>query len=601
MHSKHVFQFPFRWDVKYVGNDLSKTLYGERTDLDAFHEKLTSKPTSCWSEVVDFKTDTAENYNAWTYFYSFVRKAIFPDATYRSYKQYTYALGQNATYQITIVKKAWPDFDKINFEQTLTLELKSVTLNVYDLGVGVLSFSLENDSYGEPEDILKINDFGRRLYPQYIGPGFNLQYPKNSFLASSIQLINEDKSLNIQSDFIQDYARSPSYLPPHILQLLDSGLKTDSTFFTEKIPVAKAGIRIKPVLDDRMFVLCWYGRSQLAQELTTLTGTQYDLTKEKDFWYRYVFVDTDLTCPDPLLKDTLLKQTTYTRWAPEKTLFGVSRYTFVILTDAGDFAANVLSVHLTDIYARLALVELVQRSALLRFSGEVSFVSRLLKNTADLSFTSNQVQELNSSYIQFDNRFFFKEVTAQEQGIELYDMLHARMRLSETASDVKREISELNNYVQAASSETQRVSLERISLLGGLFLVPGFLLSYFGWGILDFKHVPINVWGFWSIVIAFLALFGIGYQAFFAKPGEFKANAMILRVFLFLIVLLVGIPVIGTLFVPEKATATQPVIDSTATEKIDSLRQEIRLLRQSIKQPTVSVPKANSAPNAKAK
>ncbi|GAB4047881.1 hypothetical protein [Spirosoma litoris] len=599
MHSKHVFQFPFRWDVKYIGKDLSKTPYGERTDLAAFHEKLTTKDASRWSEIVDFKTDTPEHYNAWTYFYPFVRKAIFPDANYRSYKQYTYELGQNATYQITIVKKAWPHFDKIAFEKTFTLALRSVTLNVYDLGVGVLSFSLENDTYGEPEDILQINDFGRRLYPQYIGPGFNLQYPQNSFLASSIQLLNEDKSLNIQSNFVQDYANSPSYLPPHILQLLDSGLKTDSVFFAEKLPIASVGIRIEPVLDDRMFVLCWYGRNQLVHELAVLTNTQYDLTKQKDFWYRYVFVDTDLTCPDPVLKNTLLKQTTYTRWAPEKTLFGVSRYTFVILTDEGDFASSVLSVHLTNIYTRLALIGLVQRAALLRFSGEVSYVSRRLKNTTELAFISDQVQELNRSYIQFDNRFFFKEVTAQEQGIELYDMLHAQMRLLETASDVKREISELNNYVQTANSETQRVTLERVSLLGGLFLVPSFLLSYLGWGILDFNHVPINGWEFGLIGFAFFALFCIGYKAFFAKPSEFKPNAWIFRVFLALIVLLVLTPAIGTLLVPEKVTQTQPVIDSTATEKIDSLRNEIRLLRQSIKQPTVSTPKTASVLNNK--
>ena len=49
-------------------------------------------------------------------------------------------------------------------------------------------------------------------------------------------------------------------------------------------------------------------------------------------------------------------------------------------------------------------------------------------------------------YLVFINRIFFKEVTAQDQGIEIYDMIQKNMRINEDVFAIDKQIEELHNY-----------------------------------------------------------------------------------------------------------------------------------------------------------
>lgn len=49
-----------------------------------------------------------------------------------------------------------------------SLNVSKIYLNLYENGIAVLGFFLDNKNYDQPTDILKINDFGRRIYPQFL-------------------------------------------------------------------------------------------------------------------------------------------------------------------------------------------------------------------------------------------------------------------------------------------------------------------------------------------------------------------------------------------------------------------------------------------------
>jgi len=51
------------------------------------------------------------------------------------------------------------------------LKLDGIALRHFKNDVGILSFHLINDRYDNFDDILNINDFGRRLFPQFLGDG----------------------------------------------------------------------------------------------------------------------------------------------------------------------------------------------------------------------------------------------------------------------------------------------------------------------------------------------------------------------------------------------------------------------------------------------
>lgn len=65
-----------------------------------------------------------------------------------------------------------------------------------------------------------------------------------------------------------------------------------------------------------------------------------------DFWYKYVFVDSgdndyDVTCQNKELRTKLIKESTYERWQKFGTLYGITRYSMVALTDEGDFCKEL--------------------------------------------------------------------------------------------------------------------------------------------------------------------------------------------------------------------------------------------------------------------
>ena len=52
-------------------------------------------------------------------------------------------------------------------EKEFKLNLDSISLTLFKTGVGILSYQLSNNNYKEFEEIIKINDFGRRIYPPF--------------------------------------------------------------------------------------------------------------------------------------------------------------------------------------------------------------------------------------------------------------------------------------------------------------------------------------------------------------------------------------------------------------------------------------------------
>ncbi|MBK7010294.1 MAG: hypothetical protein IPH36_17490 [Saprospiraceae bacterium] len=77
-------------------------------------------------------------------------------------------------YQISIKQKG--------SRKEIYLTIDGLTLHFYNTGVGVLSYNLSNTepSQANSETLLQINEYGRRIYPQFIS-SVGLLSPKNFF------------------------------------------------------------------------------------------------------------------------------------------------------------------------------------------------------------------------------------------------------------------------------------------------------------------------------------------------------------------------------------------------------------------------------------
>lgn len=477
--SYHIFMFPFSLKADWKQADIDKMLRNDSWERKQFFYK---------------EGDFASNFSEQGYFYDFCSGALFDDPTSlnRVLSTYQLPISEGDTYTINI--------NKYGKKHSYTLAVEKIELNIYDEKAAVLSFHLNNSKYKDTQDILFINDYGRRIYPQYLVNNekgeINIQKTKDSFLADSICL-SFDKRPSLEDDFS---SYSKKRIPPFTMPKFILGL----------LPEAMHDCRW--LLDDRMYVVSYFCNPDFAEQMRTKYGTEgkwLDKQRPEWFWYQYVFIDNDdPTCQDENMFKKLLNRTTYTRWSSYGTFFGISRYSFVNLI--GNDVIDLLRQTKT-MYYRMASLVLAQRVLSLYYSREISEISKELDED---KLTNKQLRKrvntLNRDYLRFVNNVYFREVTPQDQGIELYDRMQEQMNIKRDEEGLSTEVEQLYHYVTMANDEQRNKETERLSLIATLFLAPTLLTGI--WGMNLKEGFPADGW-YWlySSVVFVLAIIIVAF------------------------------------------------------------------------------------------
>jgi len=481
--SYHSFLFPFRWD--YCNRNRLKDIHGisykKRLDVKRFAEALKSG----W-EYVPFKITNAEDYNEYVYFYEYVREAVYNTEgkkgrlkNNRTTYLFRYNLPKDRKlfYNVYIKRGG----SELNSPDTYRLVVDEISMKTFNTGVAILQFNLKNLKYNSPEQILEINDFGRRIYPQFLGD-FDEQdeekrgvmATKSAYFADRIEIeeapfengYNEsDDYYSSVENLIVEKNQNPTRIPYFIANLMGERFKNK---YDEKGSRLKKGdVLINPIVDDRMFVICSYANKNCFP-----TEATYN---EHDFWYKYLFVDGGSKgCDCVSMEKQLLEDHSYIRWIGSGGIHGVSRYSFMYLTNCDDFSQNIAFRHNKTMYSQIILIALAQRASILRFSDEVTYISSLKRKVAD------RISELYKNYIKFINKMYFREVTAQEQGIEIYDKVLTHMRIKADIKDLDDEIAELHDYANLLADKKTNNILTTLGVIGFLFLTPTFITGFLG-------------------------------------------------------------------------------------------------------------------------
>ncbi len=430
--------------------------------------------------------ESHENYNEYIYFYEHVRKTLYG----------LKSLNETQASYYFEHKKQRGTLDVVVGEKTYVLDIVGISMRTFETSVAILTIELENTLYGEPKDVLSINDFVRRLYPQFLTEKTDTQsrldVVKGALLPHSVSMTLEGEA-SVKEDFSyyekkENLSHDVTHLPAYIHTLLGSAFSSHCDDVS--------CIHIEPVVDDRMFLLSLYGSDALSEKMKiydeSISSYAYE---EDDFWYKYVFVDgTDKTCQSRHMQRKLIKETTYDRWVEWGTLYGVSRYSFVALSSQW-FAQNRLEPHMRTMYFQMFSLLLAYRSSVLQFSKRVSDITLQDKENFDLASLQKSVSSLYKDYINFQNNLLFREVTAQEQGIELYAQALKVMQIDEQVKNLDSEIAELHTYVSMKVEEKDQQDaqqreerLEKISELGAVFLPPSLLAGIYGVNIFHFPQ-----------------------------------------------------------------------------------------------------------------
>ena len=470
MFSKHVFFFPFKWNVKgHKGFDFTKQI-----DLS----NLKPSAYSNWQRNLHpDEKDAKVLYDEKCYYYPFVRDVLYdtgkPDTLVYHFERRETKPNTKCLYHI-----------KVHKGKEFALNLEAINLNFYSTGVGMLTFYLQNDSYKELDEILAINQYGRRIFPPFFGA---IDLENRSEIAEKLWIEGLDGAPDRYTEDFSGYTVHDAWRPARFIRSL--------------IEDFQSNLEIQSAIDDRMFVSCWYANDALAKWFTSgpsdlsermaqqkwgefhgseeeYKGLMAERFSQSKDWYRFLYVDAnDPTCQHEPMRRKLVAHDTYFRWAGYGSLYGVTRYSFMLLTGTGFYPEEILSKHVETIYARMVEFVLIQKMSILKFSEAVTDVSNL-KGKSDV--VANRIGSLYKEYIRFMNQYYFKEVTAQDQGIELYQLLEEQMEIEACAKDLDEEISELHGYISLMIDEARNKKAELLNIIAALVLPPTVIAGLFG-------------------------------------------------------------------------------------------------------------------------
>lgn len=445
-HSYHIFMFPFSWETK----NYNEKPFSERYALSNFNK---AKVIGWKKTDLNVKSEKAvEEFNERNYFYKFIHPALYSNEKSIEFQHFE---------RDEVHKKSLKYIIGIYKNHPYSLDLDEITLDLYSTGTGILTFYIRNTQYADFEDIKKINHFGRRIFPAFIGKENGVKDTKAlSELADFIKItgLNGDENRYLE-DFskytVNDYWKQAKFIDNLLLD-----------FSSELI--------IEPVIDDRMFTMCWLFEDEKSKHIAE--DTHYQMFKKSDKWHEFLYIDPKgSSCQNYEMQEILLKEHTYPRWQKEGTLFGITRFSFVAISGTGFFPKNVTFTHFRTMYVKMVKLALIQRASILKFSAEITVMSDIDKQNIKKHF--EKLDNFYRSYVQFINKIYYREVSAQEQCIELYDMLQDSLKIEKQTKELEKEIKELYNYVNLFKTNQTNDSMRMLSILGSLIVIPSFLFN----------------------------------------------------------------------------------------------------------------------------
>jgi hypothetical protein len=489
--SVHTFLFPFRFDRHTDENGFAneydyyaQTDIGDRIAIQALHEALTGK--GHWSyerfsiEAAGIHSDML--YNEYAYFYDYIRDVLYNKAEFDSTAISNFYRRNDLRGGEWIIN---------TLQASYALKIESVTLRLFRTGVAILAIELHNERYHRFDDILRINDYGRRVHPPFIKNRSAYEAQKN-FLPRRITIKKPDGNDFVTETFVYDHFNEVR-IGDHIMHLLgieiftqckcrDDSCSNPHAHRCKMRKSLKNLYYVQPSLDDRMFVHCWTGHDAISERLTDRNEEKY---LDSDIWYRYVFVDGGYaTVQNDPMRRKLLRDATYDRWSAYGTLYGLSRYSFMLLTDRSDFSIDTIRLHMESIYFQMSVLLLANRTSILRFSDEIA----ALTSSDREDFTITRLDKLYARFLRFYNRLYFHEVSHQDQGIELYDLAMEQMRIKQHMNKLDGKFAKLFEYANLKENERETEAFNLLSLLISVLGIPSLILSIFSLGVFDFER-----------------------------------------------------------------------------------------------------------------
>lgn len=398
------------------------------------------------------------------------------------------------------------------------LPIFSLELHLYHFGIGILFIHIKNDRYDEVNVIRKINDCGRRISLPFLPDS-----PEGFLLCADRLGIRTETE-----EFITDFRRAVRLWcdrKDSVEQDVIDCLLQPADFLFRLVGCSRE--QIETTSDDRMFTFCLLRDDRLSSEiaqhdleesddLTEEQGTDRfdertphasekpdDLTEEQgtnrfdertphdsdkpndltERLYQIIFVDpTDATCQNRKMRKRLLQNAIYERWSDCGTLYGVTNFSMICITaESPSINAAVVKPFLTE-YKYLVSLVLAQKIGISMFS---ELAGNIVKGVDDSKLINKrQVKNLinlQEQYITFKNQLLILEASAQEQGIDLYQLLRQQMQISDEQAILDEQLESLYEVTNVSNgNRLEGVGIKLAVLAIGVDIILNIVLAILG-------------------------------------------------------------------------------------------------------------------------
>ncbi len=442
------------------------------------------------------------NFQTYQYFTPEARQLMFNKDTIKRFK-YSFPDDANREY---IIRKTFAGKPRRMEEYRLWID--NIRVTKFQNNIAIIQFELENfdAEHQNLESVKRINEYGRRINMPFLVDS-KVIHP---LTADSIAIMGSEVTFQkFGEESLKQFRESAdkqTIIPP-IMRLIRELLCLQ--------PNETANI--KPVINDRMFVCCLVRDEAFSQEIKSVRYEENaaipvcgkDIYTDRELAnkiYAFAYIDAeDSSCQSPEMREALLRRCVYSRWRDWGTFDVITHHSLVRLTGAWDgLRDSVINPFLTQ-YTVMAAGALLQRATAMKLSEDCADISSAYFNGNETEALNDSILRLKRDYVYAQNNIFLNHFTAQEQGIDEFDMMRSEMYIKDSLKNLSYKVNGIYDFTTASAEEEETHLLNMLTYFGLPLSVMHVLLVIlsFVW----FQHNEVLQWIIFGIILIISSVF----------------------------------------------------------------------------------------------
>lgn len=419
--------------------------------------------------------------------------------------------------------------DQLNYiiggELRYILPLEKISLNIYSIGVGILSFFIRNDKYSDEEHILEINQMGRKIMPSSFPTDIERYFSLAGYLG--IEGLSHD---NMKGDYDHLYIEKFEYSSLHEYQPACFIRNLINNFFSKIYyrPIDNNYCKLITSFQDTsdyMFGMSLYFNNIYAYGIKN----QQNWVDTNKFWWKYI-MGRGTFCLNMESEENKewIRKHTITRNRSQKKLTGITNDFFVELCSKEYYNNKAITNFWEEIevfrfeqdYNQLVCSFLLQKMSIQRLMNSIAEITNVQNTSFEKVPSLVKYSEfIYYEYVFANNHIFFSDISGTIEGTQIYKMLLQQNDIEYNVEKLGKAVNELNQYATMLESRRQNTYLYYLTLLGGVFLIPSFLTGYFGMNFFQKEQSKLLCIPF---VIVVLIMSGLTYLYFSVHQRFYK-------------------------------------------------------------------------------